>query len=94
MPSYNNESLNANANVRNTFSENIYTPGVSFWELKGGVLWEIFGRVDLSVYAGGVSCRAKWGSGTGGGTGMPMFKRSPALLVSRRVNALRLRLAR
>ena len=69
------------------------------WEDKGGgVLWEIFGRVDLSVYAGGVSCRAKWGSGTGGGTGMPMFKRSPdpapALLVSRRVNALRLRLAR
>lgn len=46
--------------------------------------------MDLSVYAGGVSCHAKWGSGTGGGTSMPPFKHpapAPAQLASRvRVN--------
>jgi len=66
--------------------------------LEGGAfLWEIFGCVDLSVYAGGVSARHKWGSGTGGGTSMPMFKRPPALLLLvsslLRVNAWHLRLA-
>jgi hypothetical protein len=54
VPSYGNESLNANANVRNMFFKNIYTPGVFDLEKEGGVFgWreggrcgEIFGRVD------------------------------------------------
>lgn len=65
-------SLNANTNVRNTFSENIYTPGVFDLERQGGgVLWEIFGCVDLSVYAGGVSACHKWPSGAGGSRPRP-----------------------
>ena len=47
-------SLNANANVRNCYFKNIYTPGVfdlekeggvfAWW--KGGCVWDIFGSVD------------------------------------------------
>jgi len=37
VPSYGNESLNANANVRNMFFKNIYTPGVGFFGIEGGV---------------------------------------------------------
>jgi hypothetical protein len=40
-------SLNANANVRNMFLKNIYTPRGSEMEKEGGAfLWQCFGRVD------------------------------------------------
>ena len=49
--------------------------GVDDLEMKGGVfpIWNIIVCVDSSVIGGGVSHRAKWGSGGGGGRLMYVY---------------------
>ena len=43
VASTNNVSLNDNENVRKCLNKNIYTPGVSDLEMKGGVSGEMLG---------------------------------------------------
>ena len=43
-------SLNANTNVRNTFSENIYTPGVLGLERQGGLSCGMYLGVWIRAY--------------------------------------------
>ena len=69
MPSYNNGSLNANTNVRNTFSENIYTPGGLGLEKEGGCsvgdIWE--SGLERIRGRGVMSCQVGVGYGWGYG---------------------------
>jgi len=59
-------SLNANTNVRNAFSENIYTPGVFDLEMKGGCFC-MYGvsRIERIRKLGVMSCQVGVGYGWG-----------------------------
>ena len=88
-------SLNANTNVRNTFSENIYTPGVGEWERQGGVFCgNVWGEWIRAYTREGCRLATSGGRVRVGVRVCPTFKRPHLLLASGlRVNALRPRLA-
>ena len=87
-------SLNANTNVRNTFSENIYTPGGLGFGNEGGCSVECIWESGIERIRGRGVGSPQVGVGYGWVTPTPMFTRPPALLVSLCLNAWHLRQAR